>query len=298
MNDTPDLPFLSPAFAEHLQQPMPEFLYHYTNQDGLLGIVSSGSLWATRMTYLNDATEYALPLRIIRERLSDELQNKEMEPAPSTAIDTVRTNRINQRKERAAAFCRLTTEMNCNICVTSFCKTGDLLSQWRGYAGGGYGYSLGFIPSKLKTIACDSGFILGKCIYDPDLQKQIIAEGVEYLLTKPASPKVEATDYFWYVMTCAAFFKDPSFEQEQEWRLVSHDAVRVILKACFRKGKSMIIPYISIPINSAENLAIDHVFVGPCQHMELSRESVDDMLFRNEIADVTVKPSSIPFRDW
>ena len=73
MIDTPDLPFVSATFTEHLQQPTPKYLYHYTTQEGLLGIVASGSLWATDITYLNDAMEFGLPLGLIRERLSDEL---------------------------------------------------------------------------------------------------------------------------------------------------------------------------------------------------------------------------------
>jgi hypothetical protein len=64
----------------------------------------------------------------------------------------------------------------------------------------------------------------------------------------------------------------------------------------------MIIPYISMPITSKEyfetyDSAIDHVYVGPCPHMGLSTRSVDEMLLCNNI-EVTVHPSSIPFRAW
>jgi hypothetical protein len=60
LTDIPDHPILSPAFAEHLQQPIPEVLYHYTNQEGLLGVVTSASLWATHISYMNDAMEFEL----------------------------------------------------------------------------------------------------------------------------------------------------------------------------------------------------------------------------------------------
>jgi hypothetical protein len=63
LTDTPDPPIFSATFAEHLQRPVPEFLYHYTSQDGLLGIISSASLWATNISYMNDATEFHRPLR-------------------------------------------------------------------------------------------------------------------------------------------------------------------------------------------------------------------------------------------
>src|SRR5262249_45501398 len=61
-------------------------------------------------------------------------------------------------------------------------------------------------------------------------------------------------------ITYGAFFKAPSFEQAQEWRLVS----ALIYAPLFRKGKSMIIPYTPLPINAAENFSINHAFVGPC----------------------------------
>ena len=86
MTDTPDLPLYSAAFAEHLEQPIPEFLYHYTSQDGLLGIIESRSLWATNISYMNDATEFGLSVRLIRDRLLDELQNRKRKNGSSPSF--------------------------------------------------------------------------------------------------------------------------------------------------------------------------------------------------------------------
>lgn len=47
----------------------PEILYHYTTQIGLLGILSKGSLWATKIHYLNDAAEYELAFGLARNLL-------------------------------------------------------------------------------------------------------------------------------------------------------------------------------------------------------------------------------------
>jgi hypothetical protein len=96
------------------------------------------------------------------------------------------------------------------------------------------------------------------------------------------------------VFTYGAFFKHPSFEQEQEWRLVS---ISSAYPPFFRQGKSMIIPYTPLRISSVLNGGINHVFVGPCPHMELSMRSVRDMFGIKNI-NVAVHPSSIPFRDW
>ena len=50
-------------------------LYHYTTQEGLLGIVKSRSLWTTSVFHLNDSAEfdYTLDLAIgkLEERVRD-----------------------------------------------------------------------------------------------------------------------------------------------------------------------------------------------------------------------------------
>jgi hypothetical protein len=284
----PDGLFFSPAFAKHLQQPPPEFLYHYTSQDGLLGIIQSRALWATNISYTNDATEFELSLGLLKDRLFNEMG------IGLAAADTARSTRHNHIKSRAEMLWkRVNMITGPNICITCFCKKDDLLSQWRGYSGGGYAYSLGFKTSELQKIASRAGFLLGKCIYDTDLQTQIIEEIVQHLLGNGPSAKPPRIKDFEPLLTHGAFFKDPSFEEEQEWRLVS--AFPADLR--FRKGKSMIIPYTSLDISAGENLCIRHARVGPCPHMTLSTQSAQIMLAHNNI-NVLVDRSAIPFRDW
>jgi hypothetical protein len=45
---------------------IPQRLYHYTSQSGLLGILSAKTLWATRIQYLNDSTEFAYALGLLK----------------------------------------------------------------------------------------------------------------------------------------------------------------------------------------------------------------------------------------
>ena len=65
---TPD-PKLAPM-ADVLNEEPPDILYHYTDQDGLLGIVSTGKMRATNIEYLNDQREYrhALALMVYLSR--------------------------------------------------------------------------------------------------------------------------------------------------------------------------------------------------------------------------------------
>jgi hypothetical protein len=41
-----------------LDQPLPEFLYHYTGSDAFLKITETGRMWATNIMFLNDASEF------------------------------------------------------------------------------------------------------------------------------------------------------------------------------------------------------------------------------------------------
>jgi hypothetical protein len=43
---------------EILNRHPPGILYHYTTQTGLLGIITSGEIWASHTQYLNDVREF------------------------------------------------------------------------------------------------------------------------------------------------------------------------------------------------------------------------------------------------
>src|SRR5438876_12190342 len=127
MTDIPDQPFFSAAFAEHLQKLTPEFLYHYTSQDGLLGIVKSRSLWATNISHLNDSTEFELSLGLIQKSLSAGIDTSDMQAKRYAATNPQRASAAIQMKEEQSRLLRLATRVDySDICVTCFCEKGDL----------------------------------------------------------------------------------------------------------------------------------------------------------------------------
>jgi hypothetical protein len=54
---------ISPSFRNHLLAAPPDIIYHYTTQTGLLGIIENKELWATKIIYMNDSTEFAAEVR-------------------------------------------------------------------------------------------------------------------------------------------------------------------------------------------------------------------------------------------
>src|ERR1700681_656381 len=54
--------------------PPSRLLYHYTTQDGILGIVKSKEIWATHHQCLNDQREYLHAKELVRDEIVKRLK--------------------------------------------------------------------------------------------------------------------------------------------------------------------------------------------------------------------------------
>ena len=54
--------------------PTPKILYHYTSSTGLLGILTSKSVWGTHVNYLNDAQDFIYISRFLQKIMHEEKQ--------------------------------------------------------------------------------------------------------------------------------------------------------------------------------------------------------------------------------
>ncbi|GAB2196743.1 DUF2971 domain-containing protein [Sessilibacter sp. MAH4] len=250
-------------------------LYHYTSLTGLMGIVESKMLRASDIRYMNDSTE----LKHLLVLLSDE---------------------INIRLNAGSAFAQLLNQFSQwlshrivdgpMLFGASFRANGNLLSQWRGYSTHGKGVSLGFNPTYVLDCAAYHDFSVGKCIYNPEEQKQIarqIVNSVENTAKSNHADYVQAaipdfTPIFEFIegdlLKIAAILKHPSFEEEQEWRVVSPIFTQSNQAPIyFRESLSMLVPYYAFDFtrnNPEHTLQLQHVFVGPTSNSELSMKSV------------------------
>ena len=111
-------------------------LYHYTDFAGLKGILESHTLWATYNRVMNDASEQVYAESLLSEEIDRLLAGSEI---------------------------RKFIPFNPAKCfLTCFCETENLLSMWRGYAGAGGGYCLGFDYASLKSYMCWPAPKIGK----------------------------------------------------------------------------------------------------------------------------------------
>jgi hypothetical protein len=286
--------FEPPAFAQHFQKMPPDVLYHYTGQAGLLGIVNTAELWATKIQYMNDATEFGLALAMAR---------KELESMMARSTSLAEKAACVQLKDSLSGL------EDINIFAVCFCENGDLLSQWRGYSGSSHGYSIAFDSESLMHISSMKNFTIGRCIYDPEVQWSIVHEAVLHSVKNAVDFSSSARRWGFHgpladiLFRCGGFFKDPSFKDEQEWRLISSTVMYFDEQLGFRSGNSMIVPYYKLSILNEGNLPIRHIVVGPCPHMELAKFAVTSLLMNHGIKGplegrVVALESKIPFRNW
>ncbi|OLD27475.1 MAG: hypothetical protein AUJ04_03935 [Acidobacteria bacterium 13_1_40CM_3_55_6] len=52
----------------------PQILYHYTSQEGLMGIITERCIWASKIHYLNDSEEFSIALDLAGRELKKRLE--------------------------------------------------------------------------------------------------------------------------------------------------------------------------------------------------------------------------------
>jgi len=275
----------------------PETLYHYTNQTGLMGILESNSLWATKIHYLNDAQEFKLAIDLASPILERMFQHQ-----------TVSKNREKVR----CLIQNLQTIKQLNVCVCSFSAERDLLSQWRAYASGG-GYSIGFKTDAVRTKAASQDYSLVKCIYDRIQQRDLVEELISTSLKDdfnitPSKRDSKRPDTIILLPTGGQFsrrfaqlaplLKNRAFHEEAEWRVVSNGGINSkILR--FRPGRSMLLPYGVLKMGNRKGSYLASVTVGPGPHAELAKSAVSMLMSRWRGArGVKIVSSAASYRSW
>jgi len=265
--------------------PEREVIYHYTSQEGLLGIIQQRALWTSSIRHLNDSTEFEYSVQLVRTILNGRLRH---ERGPWNGY-------------YGAILTGLDAIKDMTLFVGSFSENGDLLSQWRAYAPGGIGFSIGFKHKYLRSLAATQKFSFVKCSYseldNAEILNQIINAGGQLVVNGDHRAAVES--FFIALFKIAPAFKHPSFSEEKEWRLVSEVILQTDTETQFRTGKSMLIPYRNFRLTDTEGrMPVSKVFIGPTPHKELSISSVTHFLFSQGIIDGVVATSSVPYRTW
>lgn len=300
----------------------PATLYHYTDTNGLYGIIDSGKIWATNIKYLNDASEITYAQQLVADTLKNLINNE--------SDETVQNFLQIQLKHYIGE------EEIPHIYVACLCEKSNLLSQWRTYGAEGSGFALG-IDARLFLGEHSRGeprtFVLRPVIYDEGKQRVLVEREITSVIallkeTMSRGIVVKGTisghkfsnflrDRLNDLLYC---FKHKAFETENEWRFVSVEetiekyvyqhllntvfAVERKIPIKFRRSAKMLIPYIELDITSkvgnyGGRIPLVTVAVGPTRHPLLGRASLN-MFLRSKDYDpdlfTMIETSNIPLR--
>jgi len=262
----------------------PRILYHYTTAEGLLSMLGSGHLWATDAAFMNDPQELRYGFDLLAEVAS---RQKNLQ----------RTNLLKDLLRRINDVIQEKTSSG-RVYVVSFCQNGDLLSQWRAYGAFGGGYAVG-----LKT-ACLSGprlqesepaRVLRPVIYGRDKQVRMLKGWLKTFVESGHMPggRVDYADLLTLFSDYLVTFKNPSYREEQEWRLIQFGRYvgstkrrltegEVIWPTCFRVRKGQILPYVDLDLTGSSGrlhgkLPVNEIVCGPTIRRELGIKALSQL---------------------
>lgn len=200
---------------------LPKCVYHYTDAAGLAGMLTSGKIWATDYRFLNDRSEIKHTRSRVRELISEKMKAAVGDPLALSLYGEILERQDKEGEE--------------DLFVFSLSEKRDDLSQWRGYARNGQGFTIGFCAATIYKVSSpeDAPFGFSKIVYNHDKQTQVLESSlgeIEDELRRVAAEDgadmeelaIHAAHWFsWMVGSTAASNKHSSFESEQEWRILA-----------------------------------------------------------------------------
>jgi len=261
-------------------------LWHYTNGQGLLGILSSGTLYSTQVSRLNDSSEIRYGQALFQKALTESV-------ATFTGDDRVKQFAIRYLKMIDVVATLMTPpHAPSPFFVTCFSSEPDDLSTWRAYGSGQRGYAIAF---KAKNLFYQPNPLL-KVNYDSSLHRELATEVVaatlkfyEEGLQGKQEHEIPAWDQEFIqaweskVTYLLPLVKDPGFKSENEYRILHEFTMGELPKMVIMQKETMMTRHIplSFPLGGeawVPRLPIEKVMIGPCRHPAVTGISVDTML--------------------
>ncbi|MGG6309211.1 DUF2971 domain-containing protein [Paenibacillus macerans] len=181
-------------------------------------------------------------------------------------------------------------EDNQTIYAACFSESIDSLSQWRGYAQNGSGIAIGFSKKYLQAVNGLSPYNLkfNKVIYQNQEKfiDRIVEENLENMKTKGIGHVgLELNQNYSLEF---AQYKNPSFEEEKEWRMILRSKAGAqkikrnfggieFSKRQYRYADGKIISYLEMNFSQIKQDIIKEIWIGP--KSKISSTDIRDMLF-------------------
>lgn len=291
-------------------------IYHYTDSNGINGILENSCLWATHHNFTNDLTELRVFPKIFQDWLS---LNKpyNVGDIKYDLLEAFRTQ-IEGPLSPSVPF------------ISSFCNDdGNTLSQWRGYGNRGGGYAIGFNCNKINEykIFISNHYSIDfvhftPIYYDYNKSKDQIEKDISYFIKlfenycdskykKFNGRRFPLSEYQMEMLTKASNIyykwtvscKNISFNEEKEYRFVTFIPNRnqFIVKSKqkmnikYRDSGGNKVPYVEI-FKEIMPMTINRVVIGPSPDRGYRRDIMILYLKKKGLDFIKVDISEIPLR--
>jgi hypothetical protein len=157
---------IDPAYKDYdagIRVKPDQIVWHYTDGNGLLGILQSSKLYATQVSALNDSKETKHATELFAPAIKETLQKHSSNPDLSAFVDAV------LHFADAGEDSRLTSK----FFVTCISGEEDDLTQWDRY-GKGNGYAIGF-----RGLHREPNSTLFKVVYETDKHQNAVKQLAE-----------------------------------------------------------------------------------------------------------------------
>lgn len=302
--------------------------YHYTSANALLKILtpSDGSAFVrfTDVRYLNDKSEMLFFIKRLLEFVRD---NSEKYPYCKQIITSLLLKHHTEQEYIELSVTsvdfaspdsiELSASRNFVFCTS---KEKDSLHMWNYYIHNNnyQGYNIGFDIYKFiksfdvanKGDALDPIFFYyGEVIYNKEQQLKAIKTICDKIEAEKSKnfPEKSMVDLHRYICSYGMFFKDKSFSDEKEYRVlieisesrVNNDRKNYAnkfnqkIRLDFYERNGMIVPCLMVPFDTS---AVKRITMAPIMEKGIAQSGVEEFLKVNNFENVEVKPSEIPIR--
>lgn len=270
-------------------------LFHYTDLNGLKGILESQSLWATNLYFLNDKNEAIHGFSCFENTikyLDEDIVSKEQKEVLKAALAVCQGELEKEGNTRGK-----------NIYNISFCLDSDKLSQWRGY-GVYQGVCIEFDKDELISGLHSKGmyFQHDKVNYSSETSTVEMNASINSFFERiNIKPKDVGDNFAWFISAftlinqITPFFKNDGFSEENEYRFIFTPKNEKI-NVNFRVNANGIIPYVSVGMADNKKLPIKKIIIGPSSDSNFIMNGIKMLLLSCGYNNVVVEKSKVPYR--
>ena len=258
-----------------------KIIYHYTDVNGLIGLIENGSIRATHASRLNDSSENKHGFKLVIEYVRSNFP-KSSQPLIEKALLKVQS---------------------VDTYVACYSTKSNSLSQWRNYTGGRVGYSLGFETNQMASLDGKMP-LLEQVIYEDVKAKallDLLLQKVDNFLNTNPFGEVEigyllgTVEAMLNIIACV--IKHPKFEEESEYRQIFRpSSTGLKLEPFFRAGNFGLTPYVEIQFSKDKKIPLKNITIGPCLDFDIERNALKILLDKNGYDGVEILDSMIPLR--